>query len=399
MRLNGAEVSDGPACGTRQSWPFALKRDLHMTPAETPNIMTGKVRWPARRAAIAAVASVFCAAVLAIAPRLALSLDQPIRFTGFTGGPFSPVSAGRSIRSGILPVAWRLTGVPAWIDATAQGGLLSMSSETPIRLRPNAAAARLQPGIYQAEIMIVSASISTAPALQVLLEVKSRDSSRPQSSRRDRSLLEKSIESISCAASVSRWKDYDVLSGFVDSLDHLVSIKEIADSVSGTLLGDIGVIGAGPCAIVRSLGKMLFAAPAPSIDIGPSDVFHAGDVLKIEIKAPDNARYLEAFYLQADGTVRHLTADGGMLPPVHETLVFGDGMNGRSKFTVSGPFGQEMILALASNEPILGPDVPATQSSNELLNALNNAFHGEAAVAQADGSVRARAKFLSVRGR
>jgi hypothetical protein len=356
--------------------------------------MTVKASWPARRTAIAA-ASVFCAVVLAIAPRLALSPDQPMRFTGFPGGPFSPVSGSRSIRSGILPVAWRLTGVPTWIDATEQGGVLSMSSETPIQLRPNAAAARLQPGIYQAEIEIVSSSVSAVPALPVLLEVKRR----PEPSRRDRSQLDKSVENISCAASVGRWKDFDVLSGFVDSLDRLVLIKQIADSVPGTLLGDIAVIGAEPCAIVRSLRKTVFAAPAPGIDIGPSDVFHEGDVLRIEIQAPDHARYLEAFYLQVDGTVRHLTAGGGMLPPVHETLVFGDGMNGRSKFTIGAPFGQEMILALASNEPILGPDVPATQSSTELLTALSSAFPGDATVAEADRSVTARVKFLSVRGR
>jgi hypothetical protein len=372
---------------------------MHMTTAETPESMTGKARWPARRTTIAAAASLFCAVVLGIAPRLVLSPDQPMRFTGFPGGPFSPVSAGRSIRSGILPIAWRLRGVPTWIDATEQGGILSMSSETPIQLRPNAAAARLQPGIYQAEIGILSSSISAIPALQVLLQVKPPGSSRPEPSRRDRSQLEKSLETISCAASMGRWKDYDVLSGFVDSLDSLVRVKEIADSVPGTLLGDIAVIGAGPCAIVRSLGKMLFADPAPGIDIGPSVVLHEGDVLKIEIQPPHNARYLEAFYLQADGTVRHLTADGGMLPPVHETLVFGDGMNGRSKFTVGAPFGQEMILALASNEPSLGPDLPATLSSAELLNALSKAFPGAAAGAEADRSVTARVKFLSVRGR
>jgi hypothetical protein len=369
-----------------------------MTTPAPPDSMTGKTRWPARGTVIAAAASLVCAAVLTIAPRLALSLDQPMRFTGLTGGPFSPVSVGRSIRSGILPVAWRLTGVPTWIDATEQGGLGLLLSETPIRLRPNAAAARLQPGIYQAEIMIVSSSISAVPALQVLLEVKPRESG-PEPARRDRSQLGKSVENISCAASVGRWKDYDVLSGLVDSPDHLDSIEQIANSVSGTLLGDIAVIGPGPCAIVRSLGKMLSADPAPSIDIGPSDVFHPGDVLKIEIQAPDNARYLEAFYLQADGTARHLTAEGGMLPPVHETLVFGDGMNGRSKFTAGAPFGQEMILALASKEPILAADVPATQSSNELLDALNKAFSGELAVAEADRPVAARVKFLSVRGR
>jgi hypothetical protein len=353
---------------------------------------------PKRRTAIAAAASVFCAAILVVAPRLALSPDQPMRFTGFPGGPFSPVSAGRSIRSGILPVIWRLTGIPAWIDATEQGGVLSMSPES-IQLRPNAAAARLQPGIYQAEVGIVSSSISAVPALHVVLEVKPSESGRPEPSRRDRSQLEKSTENIPCAGSVGRWKDFDVLSGYVDSLDHLDRVKQIADQVPGTLLGEIAVIGAKPCAIVRSLGKMLFAAPAPGIDIGPSDIFHEGDVLRIEIQAPDNALYLEAFYLQADGTVRHLTVDGGMLPPVHEALVFGDGLNGRSKFTVGAPFGQEMILALASNVPILGPDVPTTQSSAEFLDALNNAFPGGAASAEIHGSVTARAKFLSVRGR
>jgi hypothetical protein len=364
--------------------------------AETPESMAGKVRWSARNTAIVA-ASVFCAAVLAIAPRLAMSPDQPMRFTAFPGGPFSPVSAGRSIRSGILPVAWRLTGVPTWIDATEQGGVLSMYSETPVQLRPNAAAARLQPGIYQAEIGIVSSSIPAVPALQVSLEVKPLGPGRGESARRDRSELEKSLENISCAASVGRWKDYDVLSGFVDSLDSLDRIRQIADSVPGTLLGDIAVTGAGPCAIIRLLRKMLFAASAPGIDVGSSDVLHEGDVLKIEIHVPGNVRYLEAFYLQVDGTVRHLTADGGTLPPVHETLVFGDGMDGRSKFTVGAPFGQEMILALASNDPVLGPDVPATQSSTEFLKALSTAFSGEAAVA--GRSVTARAKFLSVQGR
>jgi Domain of unknown function (DUF4384) len=372
---------------------------MRMTTAEAAESMAHRTRWPARRTAIAAATSVFCAAVLAIAPRLSLSTDQPMRFTGFPGGPFSPVSAGRSLRSGILPVAWRLTGVPTWIDATEQGGVLSMSSETTIQLRPGAAAARLQPGIYQAVIGIVSSSISAVPALEVLLEVKAPGSGRTEAARRDHSQLGKSLENFSCAVSVGRWKDYDVLSGFVDSLDSLDRLKQIADQVPGTLVGDVAVIGAGPCAIVRVLGKMLFAAPAPGIDVGPSVVFHEGDVLKIEIQPPDNARYLEAFYLQADGTARHLTADGGMLPAVHETLVFGDGMNGRSKFTVGAPFGQEMILAFASKEPVLGPDVPATQSSTELLNALSNAFPGEAAVAHAERSVTARVKFLSVRGR
>jgi hypothetical protein len=351
------------------------------------------------RKAIAVAVSVTCAAILATAPRLALSPDQPMRFTGFPSGPFSPVSAGRSIRSGILPVAWRLTGVPAWIDVTGLGGVLSMASETPIQLRPNAAAARLQPGVYQAQIGIVSSSIAAVPALQVSLEVKPPLSGRSEPSRLDRSQLETSIENISCAASVGRWNDYDVLSGFVDSLDSLDRIMQIANAVPGTLLGDTAVIGAGPCSIVRSLGKRLFASPAPGIDIGPSDVFYDGDEMKVEVHVPDSSRYLEVFYLQADGTVRRLTANGGVLPPVHETLALGDGMNGRSKFTVGAPFGQEMILALASSETILGPDVPPTQSSIELANALSHALSGEAAPTKADRSVTASAKFLSVRGR
>jgi hypothetical protein len=371
--------------------------------AESPESTTIQEGWLSqrtRRTAISAGASAFCAAVLIVAPKMILSSNEPLRFTGAPGGPFSPVSAGRSIHSGVFPVAWRLTGVPTWIDATEQGGILSMSSEKPIQLRPNAAAARLQPGIYQAEIGVVSSSISVVPAVPVVLEVKPPGSGRPEFFRGGQRQLGKSIENIPCAASVGRWKDYDVLSGFVDSVETLDRIRQVADAVPRILLGDIAVIGARPCAIVRSVRKMLFATPAPAIDIGPSDVFREGDVLKIEIHAPDSARYLEAFYLQADGTVRRLTADDGMLAPAHDTLVFGDGMNGRSKFTVGAPFGQEMILALASNDPIFfGPDVSAAHSSNELLKALNNAFPGDAAVAAAGRFVSARVKFLSVRGR
>jgi hypothetical protein len=351
----------------------------------------GTKKHPRRRTAIAAAVLLFCAAILAFVPRLALSADEPIRFTGFPGGPFSPVSAGRSISSGFLPVAWRLTGIPTWIDATGQGGVLSLSSEMPIQLRPNAAAARLQPGIYQAEIGIVSSSMSATPALPVVLEVKPpTESGRLEPSRRDRVQFEKSIKDITCAASVGRWDSYNVLSGFVESVDDLDRVRRIADSFPGTLLGNIAIIGESPCAIVRSLGN---------IEIGPLDVLHEGDILRIEIHPPDNARYLEAFYLQADGVVRHLTADGGVLPPDHGTLVFGDGMNGRSTFTVGAPFGPEMILALASKEPIFGSDVPVTQSSIELVNALSNTFSGETAPAKADRSTTASAKFLSVRGR
>ncbi len=212
--------------------------------------------------------------------------------------------------------------------------------------------------------------------------------------------LRPAIDAVSCATAVTRQNNYNVLSGFVDSAENLSRMKKIADETPNTSVGNITIVGKAACGILRVLEKTLFSANSPGIDIGPSDIFRDGDVLKVEIHVPRNARYLEAFYLQTDGTVLHLTHPAGVLvDSTRPTLVYGDGKDGRRKFTVGTPFGQETIIAVASNQPIFGQDVPATQSSTDFLAALRRAFPLENSAGRPDKVVTATAKFLSVQSR
>ena len=212
--------------------------------------------------------------------------------------------------------------------------------------------------------------------------------------------LRPSVDAISCATSVYRQNNYNVLSGFVDLAQNLNRIRQIAEQIPNTLVGNVIIIGSGPCTILKVLEKSLFSADSPRIDIGPSDIFRDGDVLKVEIQVPRNARYLEAFYLQTDGNVLHLTYPAGtLLDPARQTLIYGDGKDGRRKFTLGIPFGQETIIAVASNQPIFGQDVPATLSSTDFLAALRRALPTEAPAARSDNFVAATAKFLSVQSR
>ena len=141
--------------------------------------------------------------------------------------------------------------------------------------------------------------------------------------------LRPSVDAISCATSVYRQNNYNVLSGFVDLAQNLNRIRQIAEQIPNTLVGNVIIIGSGPCTILKVLEKSPFSADSPRIDIGPSDIFRDGDVLKVEIQVPRNARYLEAFYLQTDGNVLHLTHPAGtLLDPARQTLIYGDGKMG-----------------------------------------------------------------------
>ena len=59
---------------------------------------------------------------------------------------------------------------------------------------------------------------------------------------------------------------------------------------------------------------------------------------------------------------------------VQVRLIFGDGREGRAKFTVSAPFGREMIVAVASRSPLFAGKRPQVETEREFLTALRRAI-------------------------
>jgi len=110
------------------------------------------------------------------------------------------------------------------------------------------------------------------------------------------------------------------------------------------------------CEALKTLNRPLAEPSRPSIRLlgGRSDLAY-GDSLAFEVTAPDFASFLYVVYLQADGTVVNLLPRRG---PVRqqvqfgETFIYGDGRQGRQKFTVSPPAGSEAIVVIAARSPI-----------------------------------------------
>ena len=186
------------------------------------------------------------------------------------------------------------------------------------------------------------------------------------------------LQKLSCARVIVEARgDQSVLSGYVGSDDDLNRVKLIAASVPNTSLGKIIVAPWPQCEALQTLEKPLSVADRPTIDIGASTDLHGGDQLKIQVRSPAQISYLYVSYIQADGSVVHLVQPNALVPQPtlpRQTLVFGSGTDGQPKFTVSPPFGREMIIAIASRSPLFDHELPMQQTERDYLSELRRAL-------------------------
>ena len=186
------------------------------------------------------------------------------------------------------------------------------------------------------------------------------------------------LKSLSCSrVTVEARGAQSVLSGYVASDDDLKKVKAIAASVPGASLGEVIVAPWPQCEALQTLEKPLQVADRPAIDIGPTAELHAGDPLRIQVRSPGQISYLYVSYIQADGSVVQLVQPYGLVPQPtlpKQTMVFGSGEGGQPKFTVSPPFGREMIIALASRSPLFDHELPQQQAERDYLSELRRAL-------------------------
>jgi len=94
--------------------------------------------------------------------------------------------------------------------------------------------------------------------------------------------------------------------------------------------------------------------------------FMEGEYLVVKVES-DRDAYLKLDYFQADGTVVHMVPNmfrGQAFIRKGQTYEFG-GDNSLERFVISGPFGEEVIKAVASTKPfvhILQPTQPISES-------------------------------------
>jgi hypothetical protein len=135
------------------------------------------------------------------------------------------------------------------------------------------------------------------------------------------------------------------------------------------------------CEVRMALEKPLARAAAEGLGVriqrSSSAVMRRGDPLIFDVDSPGRPAHVHVAYLQADGKVVNLTRPGSgatLLPELaNSKLRFGTGGDA-GRFRVSPPFGREMVLVIASPEPLFGPDTPAIETDRDFLTSLNRAI-------------------------
>lgn len=109
----------------------------------------------------------------------------------------------------------------------------------------------------------------------------------------------------------------------------------------------------------------------------PAASYKDGDTLSFKVGMAPFEGYLHVAYVQADGNVVNLVQQGrANIQTIGRgtEMTFGDGVDGRAKFTVSEPYGREMVIAISSASPLFPEPRPTVEVERTFLSALRAAI-------------------------
>lgn len=183
------------------------------------------------------------------------------------------------------------------------------------------------------------------------------------------------FSSLQCAKiQVSKRGDRKVAEGFVSRPEDLETVRtELAGEVDEV---NVQLAPWPQCEALMTLDAQLAEKDAPRIAVTGTEL-KAGDLFGITVDTPNFDSYVHVAYVQADGTVVNLqqvNADNLSTLAPRSQIKFGDGQDGRAKFEVSGPFGNEMLLVISSRAPLFAEPRPQVETEREFLTALREAI-------------------------
>jgi len=133
------------------------------------------------------------------------------------------------------------------------------------------------------------------------------------------------------------------------------------------------------CEVLLNFARPLAASGAPRVELrgATAKLLRAGDSLEIEITTPPYPSHLYVTYLQASGDAVHLYWPAGRFPkalPPGSKVTLGGGKNGEPLYRVGAPFGDEVIVVVASASPLFEGAPPESATDREYLTAFRRAF-------------------------
>ena len=108
-----------------------------------------------------------------------------------------------------------------------------------------------------------------------------------------------------------------------------------------------------------------------------AQAFAAGDSLAIEVVTPAYPTYLYVTYLQASGDAANLYWPEGKFPkalPPNTKMTLGGGAGGEPVYRITPPFGDEIVVVVASASPLFADELPDTATSRDYLTSFRKSF-------------------------
>lgn len=167
--------------------------------------------------------------------------------------------------------------------------------------------------------------------------------------------------------------------GFVSSEADLARVRRAAD---GARVESVNVRPWPQCEVLLTLERSLAGADGMSLALEPAGracragLLCEGDPLVATIRLPRRPSYLYVAYIQAAGDTLILAQPKGDVPRPYqasENLVLGRGA-GQADMRIAGPFGREMLIAVASGSPLFDRQLPDQMTEREFLTMLRRAL-------------------------
>jgi hypothetical protein len=105
--------------------------------------------------------------------------------------------------------------------------------------------------------------------------------------------------------------------------------------------------------------------------------FTAGDSLSVEVVTPQYPSYLYVTYLQAGGGAVNLYWPQGRFPKAFAPgtkITFGGGKGGEPVYRIAAPFGDEIVVVVASASPLFPDEPPETETNRDYLTSFRKSF-------------------------
>lgn len=134
------------------------------------------------------------------------------------------------------------------------------------------------------------------------------------------------------------------------------------------------------CEVMEILAPFKLGANKQALDFGPKQHttrYVQGDHLVLGLTAPSYDAYLYVDYYQIDGGVVHMlpaTPAQHKRYPAGQSFTIGEPKKGGKQWQVQPPFGTELIVILASRDPLFQTPRPEIEPAQDYLVALREAI-------------------------